>query len=293
VVFLAWPGISAEFVFHAAEGVSVAARQGKVAHEDGRVTVSGLTPGTDVAIEVSGKNGFVSQIVLLSREQARNLWKAHIAGQERLILSPADLYFDGDRIHLSSSDPAQLTFGVFPPAETKPSGFTPAGQDGIFERYAAAVHPVNVEPVIHQIAPAGQAPPVRMGKEVAMAPTEADFQAAARWSIRVTNPKAEGVEELFLRIEYQGDVARLYAGDQLITDDFYHGAPWEIGLRNVPYPQNGFELKILPLRQDAPVYLQEGARPAIPKGGQVARLVKVSAIPRYRAVADLAQKHVN
>jgi len=52
-------------------------------------------------------------------------------------------------------------------------------------------------------------------------------------------------------------------------------------------------LKILPLRQDAPIYLAEGARPAIPKGGQVARLIKVRAIPQYHVVADLAAKHVN
>jgi hypothetical protein len=293
VVFLAWPGISPEFVFHAADGVTLEAHLGKVTREEGRVVVTGLTPGTDVAIEVKGKNGFVSQIVLLSREQARNLWKAPLAGRERLVLSPADMFFDGDQIHLTSSDPALLTFGVFPPDETKPSGFSPAGRDGIFERYTAAIHPVQVEPVIHQIAEAGQAPPVRMGKEVAMAPTEADFQTAARWSIGVTKPRAEGVEDLLLHIDYQGDIARFYLGDQLITDDFYHGAPWEIGLRNIPNGQNGFELKILPLRQDAPIYLAEGARPAIPKGGQVARLVKVRAIPQYHVVADLAAKHVN
>jgi hypothetical protein len=79
----------------------------------------------------------------------------------------------------------------------------------------------------------------------------------------------------------------------LITDDFYHGAPWEIGLRNIPKGQNGFELQILPLREDAPIYLSSGARPDIPKGGQVARLVKVRVIPEYGAVADLAAKHVN
>jgi hypothetical protein len=240
---------------------------------------------------VRGKNGSVSQILLLSRDQARNLWKAPLGGRERLILSSADLYFDGDQVHLSSSDPAMLAFGVFPHLDGKPAAFTSAGADGIFERYATSVDPVQVEPVVRQLAQAGQAPPVRMGKEVAMAPLEADFEAAARWSIQVPEVKTGTVDEFFLRIEYEGDVARLYSSNQLITDDFYHGAPWEIGMRNLTVAY--LELKVLPLRQDAPIYLAEGARPVIPKGGQVARLVKVQLVPQYYAVADMTPKHVN
>ena len=94
---------------------------------------------------------------------------------------------------------------------------------------------------------------------------------------------------MLLRISYQGDVARVYAGGRLITDDFYHGAPWEIGLRSIPAAdlKQGLELRILPLRQDAPIYLAAAAKPAIPAGGQVAQVMDVRVLPEYRAVADL------
>jgi hypothetical protein len=154
-----------------------------------------------------------------------------------------------------------------------------------------------------------------------MAPAEADFTAAARWSIRVPDINLDAVSEVFLRITYQGDVARLYAGKRLITDDFYHGVPWEISLRNIAVAdrKQGLELQILPLRQDAPIYLAAGAWPAaasdrqaaanrdsvvrklgpfdprvaefhsgrVSSESQTARLIDIKVIPYYRALADL------
>jgi hypothetical protein len=289
VVFFAWPGIAPEFAFQASDDLEIEAPQARLTRENGRVYVSELTPTLETAIRIRTRSGHSTGIVLVSRDQARNIWKTPLAGRERLVYSGADLYFEADRIHLGSTDDAALAFGVFPNLDRSLSGFSHVGKDGIFERYAASVKRVAMEPVVRQLAEAGRAAPVRMGKEVAMAPEEAAFDAAARWSIRVPEAQSSAVGEIFLRIVYQGDVARLNAGDRLIADDFYHGAPWEIGLRNIPAAglQQGLELKILPLRADAPIYLGAGVRPAIPEGGQVAKLTGVQLVPEYRAVADL------
>jgi hypothetical protein len=97
------------------------------------------------------------------------------------------------------------------------------------------------------------------------------------------------VGEVLLRIDYRGDIARIYAAGRLITDDFYHGTPWEIGLRGIPAAdlEKGLALEILPLRQDAPIYLAAGARPTIPPDGQVASLRGVRVLPVYQAVATI------
>ncbi len=280
-----------EFAFLAGDGVSIDASIAVVRRENGRVFVTAPTPGPGVAIEVRGKDGQRTRIVLLSREQARNLWKAPLAGRDRLILSRADLYFEADRIHLGSADPASLGFSVFPALGRDVPHFRRTGSDGIFESYSTTVEPVRAEPMVRELRAAGRAAPVRMGKEVAMAPVDSDFSAAARWSIRVPEIASDDVGEVFLRIAYQGDVARLYAGKRLITDDFYHGAPWEIGLRNISAAEwkQGLELEILPLGHDAPVYLAPAARPADPENGQTARLTEVKVVPFYRALADLGR----
>lgn len=288
-VFFAWPGIDPEFVFRSSEDLAIEAPSAHVERQPGRVSISGLTPGPGIAIRIRAKSGSATGIVVLSREQARNLWKAPLAGREHLVLSSADLYFDGDSIHLSSADAASLTFGVYPALDRKISGFAAAGREGIFERYRTHVKPVALKAVVHQVAKAGTAPAIRMGEQVAMVPPDAAFQAAARWSIRVPELNPAAAEETLLRITYQGDIARIYAGGRLITDDFYHGAPWEVGLRGISAEElkQGLELQILPLRHDAPIYLAAGARPPGSAGSQVAKLTGVQVVPNYRAVADL------
>jgi hypothetical protein len=289
VVFFAWPGIASEFAFTAADGLSIEAPAATVRRENGRVYISGVTPGAGVAILIRGKDGHRANIVLLSRDQARNLWKAPLAGRERLILSSADVYFEGDQIHLSAADPASLTFGIFPHLDREVPGFHRADQEGIFERYSTSVAPVAAQPLVRQLAEAGRVDAVRMGTEVAMAPAEAEFKAAGRWSIQVPEIHSDAVGQVLLRITYSGDVARLYAGQRLITDDFYHGAPWEIGLRNIPVAdwKQGLQLQILPLRKDAPVHFAAGARPMVTTDGQTVGLIEVKLIPQYRASADL------
>lgn len=288
-LFFAWPGIAPEFVFQAADGVSIEAPHAHVRREDGRVAIDGITPGLGTAIEIRTREGHRTQILVLSREQARNIWKAPLGGRDRLIYSPADVYFEGDRIHLSATDAAGLKLAVFPSPDREIAGFQRMANEGIFQGYTASVQPIDVAAEVHQVQEAGKAAPVRMGQEVAMAPPETAFDGAARWLIRIPDVKSAAVGEVLLRITYQGDVARIYAGGHLITDDFYHGAPWEVGLKNIAPAdlKQGLELKILPLRQDAPIYLAASARPAIPPGGQVARVSEVRVLPEYRAVADL------
>jgi hypothetical protein len=287
-LFFAWPGIAPEFVFQAG-GMSIDAPHAHVTREGGRVAVDGISPGLGTAIEIRAKEGPLTRILVLSREQARNIWKAPLGGRDRLVYSPADVYFDGDQIHLSSTDAAGLKFAVYPGLDREVADFPPTGSEGIFKGYGTVVEPVHVEAEVRQVREAGKAAPVRMGKEVAMAPEEAAFEGAARWSIRVPDVKSAAVGEVLLRIAYQGDVARIYAGGRLLTDDFYHGAPWEIGLRSIPAAdlKQGLELQILPLRADAPIYLAGGVKPAIPAGGQVAQVTDVRVAPEYRAVADL------
>jgi hypothetical protein len=142
-----------------------------------------------------------------------------------------------------------------------------------------------VNATVRRLAEAGATPLPRMGKEVAMAPVDADFSRAARWSIQVDASAA--ANHTLLRIAYEGDVARIYAGGKLLTDDFYHGAALELGLWRVPPDalKQGLELQVLGLRKDAPIYLPLSARPAYPANGVALRLKGVEAVPEYRAAA--------
>ena len=94
-----------------------------------------------------------------------------------------------------------------------------------------------------------------------MQPEDADFAQAAVWRVKLPTGVAAS-RDLRLRVRYTGDVIRAYHGDKLLDDDFYNARPFEIGLRRYgpTVYQDGLLLKILPLREDAPIYITDRSR---------------------------------
>lgn len=119
---------------------------------------------------------------------------------------------------------------------------------------------ITVEkPVINKISESGAPRVITMGvNEVAQSPVDADFVEAAVYKIG-NLPVAEGRDNLILKIDYRGDVARLYCNGKLIADNFYNGKPMLYGLWRLPADVNELELKILPLQKDMPVYFSDEA----------------------------------
>ena len=277
LVFFAWPGIAPEFALEGTGARFVEVPHARVSSEGDRVFVDGIQTGADIAMRIRRPGGKTTAIVVLSREQARQVWKADLAGRERLLLSPAQLWFEEGQIHARSRDAAGLRIGIFPAPAGTVQGFMTDGDDGIFRQYCARVQPVSVTAEINRMRQ-GHADPVRMGPETAVMPADAAFAHAAAWKIHVPAVDASDVGGMLLGIDYVGDIARVYAGDRLVTDDFYYGAPLEIGLwRTGP----DLELQILPLRGDAPIYLPPGAR--IAPSAAMAELKNVMVIPEYEA----------
>ena len=104
---------------------------------------------------------------------------------------------------------------------------------------------------------------VSMGKQkVAAMPTEADFEKAATWTIANLDELNENLD-LYLKISYRGDVARLYADGQLVADNFWNGNPMLVRLSDLVGKR--VELKILPLGKDYPIYLQKEQKSELEK----------------------------
>lgn len=93
-------------------------------------------------------------------------------------------------------------------------------------------------------------------KNVAEAPSDADFSDAAVYTIDIPNER----NGRLLAITYRGDVARLYADGKLIADNFYNGRPFLYGLWRLPSDCRQLELRILPLQKDIPIYFPREAQ---------------------------------
>jgi beta-galactosidase len=93
-------------------------------------------------------------------------------------------------------------------------------------------------------------------QKVAAEPSDSDFDNAAAWTIQV--PQVAGIAtKPLLRINYVGDVARVYIGDKLVLDDFYHAKPLDVALWRYSKEDlaKGLTVKILPLQKGAPIYM--------------------------------------
>jgi len=95
----------------------------------------------------------------------------------------------------------------------------------------------------------------------------------------------QGLNNLYLQVDYTGDKGKLYFNQLLVADNFYSGDLWEIGLNRLHLPLDGQPLKmeISPLSENARVYFDDAAA----KEAAIKAFVnKVSLIPEYRVEVD-------
>ena len=115
-------------------------------------------------------------------------------------------------------------------------------------------------PVISKVKEPGRQRTIVKGKaKVAEAPSEADWQQAAVYRIQLPSQLSDSECAHLLRIDYQGDCARLYANGKLVADNFQYGRPFLYGLWRLPQGTTELELRIVPLQADAPIYLPREA----------------------------------
>lgn len=264
-VFKKTTAIPAEFVFDAGTvTVTVDASTGEIINEGRHIQVRNVMPGTGAAIRLHGKDGKKQIIILLDEVMSSGLWKGEWNGQERLFLTHANLLIDGPALRLRTESKGDCSIAILPAPGKLSHGheIVPASADGLFRRFSPGIaDTTHLEAIVEQVQAAGPARTIPIAPSVparqqgvAMQPEDTDFAKAEVWRIKL--PAGVNVErDLRLRISYTGDVLRAYLGDKLIDDDFYNSQPFEIGLRRYggSVYRDGLVIKILPLREDAPI----------------------------------------
>jgi hypothetical protein len=282
-VFAATPGIAVEFALPAAARIQAPGMSVTDGPDMRLVHVN--RPGTDAlfTVEHAGKH---IRVLVLTSEQARTLSVGIIAGQRRLVLSEAQVWFEPGALQLRSKDDANFSFAVYPATAKAPAGAAwRTRSDGVFQRFDASVVPVHAAAEATQVRPAGnvRAVPVGGRANTAMMPYPEQFRPAAAWSVQTVAPAAPQVEQYLLRPDVVGDVARLFDGTRMVDDWFYSGFGWEFPLR--AQDKALLTLQVLPLRADAPIYLPKDAWPDFGGKPQLAALRGVHVSPVYRAQA--------
>lgn len=126
------------------------------------------------------------------------------------------------------------------------------------EEFVSADKPIDI---LHwtKVADAETIRTISIGvNKAAEAPLDSVFDHAAIYTIDLPSPFGHGL----IDIHYRGDCARLYAGDELLDDNFYNGRHFQYALWHLPADTRQLTLRILPLQDDMPVYFPREAQTA-------------------------------
>jgi beta-galactosidase len=291
--FFAQPGIPAEFVVDDMPGLKLD-RTEAVARHDGALWLHSLEPGEDCKLSFTLPNGRSVTILLLRQQDAEQAWKITSGNTTQLLLTPQQAFIDQDVATLENLSSPDFTARLLPGTEaTLASANSTIKLNRSGTGYTVAL-PTKTLPSIqiaaHQTKPAGDVAPLPTGftpsskpRVVAAAPSESDWSRAAKWTLSLPKEVPSANEQRFLRIRYVGDIARISAGNHLLTDNFLTGQPWLIGLKRfAPELQSGHELQlsIYPLRQNAPIFFEPGYVQKF-DGSQTANLLSVELLTQY------------
>jgi hypothetical protein len=296
--FSATPGISAEFAFLAKDQAALRIEHGSATQENGLLRVRNVVSGTRSAVTIHGKTG-ETHIVLLSSEDAENLWEIKIGRHDRLVLTRAQVFSNGDRLILRQVDNPSFDALFFPPVHPVPGKNAVEMNAGeaarLFQHLTWHEPQRSIKLRVEQTASVGQAPPPDLiadsatkGSAPVQAPDESSFARAGKWRVVVPPGAVDGLSDMILRVDYRGDEARLLNGDHLLTDNFYNGTEWRIGMKRFldKWAARTFTLQVLPLSKEAPIFFDSGRAPAMGKDGQAGSLQSIQALPEYEI--DLA-----
>jgi hypothetical protein len=300
--FEAIPGIDPEFAFDEKTIRSIEHASGTKTSDGGVLYFSCIRPDKDSTIDLVSAEGHKLRIVLLSAGEAENAWKVRVGGDDRLLVTNREFFADPEHVWLRSTRSPEFSFSITPPLTSLPSAsltLHPTTTTDSWQSFAASAEPRELKLDFQIVQAAGEAPPAKTGPRmpwrkhgVAEAPSDTPLPGAGRWSIRIPGDAMNGLADVFLDVNYDGDVARLNKDGKLLDDDFFNGHSWQIGLKRflAPRRENIFELSILPLRKDAPIFLQAPKPIQFDKKDQACTLNSVNLVPEYELVIDAGNK---
>ncbi|MFJ8980507.1 beta-galactosidase [Streptomyces sp. NPDC102282] len=235
----------------------------KVALDADATLVTVTEPGTGALLTLNGPTGS-ARVLVLSHTEALRLNRAHVLGQDRLVLSDDLVLADGDELRLHTTSPTPSVALLPAPASLHGAEAGRPVPDGIFTRWSLSPASRLPQPAVETLQTQAVAPPARTGgsHQRASAPRDEDFEKAAVHHITVPASVLDGEGEVLLRLRYTGDAARAYIDGKLVADHFWYGPDWEIGLRRFAdaVVQHGMEIRVLPLDQAARIHVGSSAR---------------------------------
>ncbi|GAF63489.1 beta-galactosidase [Bacillus sp. TS-2] len=185
-------------------------------------------------IVLTKKDGKKIYICTITNKQSMDLWQVRLKGQDRILLTDANVLISGEQLRLEYEGNQDVDFSIFPSFEHQ--SITVAGQKifgkskGLFTKFLIQTNEKEVKTSVKQIS---------------------DSKAI----IHLNSDSLQEVKELLLNIEYSGDIGYAFIDGELISDNYNNNDRWEIGLKQYEKELHEKELYLYasPIKNDKTV----------------------------------------
>ena len=265
-VFVAQDGSNAEFSFAKRDGFSFKkAPEISIEQNEKRILVKCPQGTSEFTIDVKGRR---TKILVVEKSLAMQSYIVSIKGQKSLVFSDAVVLQKNDSITLLSAGKNVVNLRVYPTIQSKlgagNASVSALNKIGLMSAFTISVPEVKLEPVIKQVG--------------------------ARKTVVILPSSLSGLNDLFLNIDYTGDTGMGFLDGELVTDEFWKGTLWQIGLRKF-YPAAASKEMVFyfrPVSENAS-YLDDilpENRPDFSHSKQVLDIRKISFTPEYRVTVE-------
>ena len=265
-VFFTPAGIKGEFSF--AGGTQIAAVSGaEIDKNDKRVLVKCSGQAAEFVINT---NGIKTKVLVVEKDFALKSYVTVINGKKHLIFSDAVVLQDKSSLQFLSDEKNEFEINIYPAivsvAVIDRGAIKKDNSNPIFTAYKITLPAVNFV---------------------------ATTTAIGEKKLVVALPQnlPSGVNDIYLTIDYTGDTGMGFLNGQLVTDEFYKGIPWQIGLRKFlsPLPKANDMVFYFRTMEKSANYLMDlepypASIPDFGKENTYLKINKVSLSPEYKSI---------
>ncbi|MEO6453264.1 MAG: beta-galactosidase [Ginsengibacter sp.] len=265
-VFFKPEGVNAEFSFTKTAGVAIEKNSGVTIEQNSKsILVKCILNTSEFTLKIKGKK---TKLLVVDKLLALKSYVVNLNGIKSLLFSDAVVLQDGNSFTLLSDGKNNFTLSVYPKINTAPR----VDNGTVMKSTPVAAFSVfNIS-----------MPEIKIPLETRM--------AGQRKYVVKLPASLNNLNDIFMQINYTGDTGMGFIDGELVTDDFYKGIPWQIGLKKF-YPNAASKEMIFyfrPLQKDA-TYLADLNPSDVPDFGEAKQLLtikKISMVPEYKIRLD-------
>lgn len=260
IFFYAHDGLKPEYVVRKENLTDVHVGEGTLLDKEAYYVISPTVDKHD-AITFTTANGSI-KFVTLSRDESQKAYRFQLWGQDTLVISDCQVTYSNHQLRCSSKGLSRFELSLYPAPKR---GLQTLGTDTISSQKAGELETYSIElpeytPVISITNPVEKS---------------AILEFTGDWPAHV--------QDVWLEMDYEGDVAEAFLNGELITDHIQYGNTWSIGLKGfyTKLEASTLHLAITPVRKGTVHTFVNQAQVERFEGVEIAEFHRIEAIPQY------------